>query len=141
MYEDRVMGKPRIHMLARRLLEDIECIGGERYSLRFVDTYTGEPSRIEVDIVIICTGYHEEVFPRSLEPLRPWIELDEKGGPHISYDYRISTTACFGPTIYLNGMCERTHGISDSASFSMMAIKADRILSSLVSNLSTPPQL
>jgi lysine/ornithine N-monooxygenase len=39
----------------------------------------------------------------------------------------VETREGFRPQLYLNGLCERTHGMSDSTSFSMMALKSERI--------------
>jgi L-ornithine N5-oxygenase len=137
-YEDKVRGHERIFIYDRcviRKVEKADCL----YRVTAADKYTDKRFELNADVVILCTGFYEEVFPRVLEPLRPYIRIDEQGGPAVTRDYRVETKGDFEPLIYLNGLCERTHGMSDANSFSMMALKADRILRSWL-DLSNNPK-
>lgn len=127
VYEDRVLGHERVLMLGRREPVAVES-HNDSFHLRLQDVYTGKPTDISADVVILCTGYREEMVPRLLEPLRPWLRLDDEGGPIVTFDYQVETAPEFRPLLFLNGITERTHGCSDSASFSMTALKAGRIL-------------
>lgn len=136
-YEDKVRGHERIFIHDRSVIRQVEKVGG-LYHVTLADKYTDRPFELEADVVILCTGFYEEIFPAVLEPLRPYIRLDEQGGPAVTRDYRVETKHNFEPIIFLNGLCERTHGMSDANSFSMMALKAERILRSWLGSLNSP---
>jgi L-ornithine N5-oxygenase len=129
MYEDKVQNNERIIMLNRRRVIDIEQ-KSKGYLVTLQDVYNGECIKVETDIVILGTGYEEDLFPSLLDKLRSFVQFDEEGGAHVSRDYRILTCDTFRPIIYLNGLSERTHGMSDAQSFSMMALRAEVIFRS-----------
>jgi L-ornithine N5-oxygenase len=126
MYEAQVLGQERVFVLNRRRVADIEQKNG-RYALNLADVYSGDAMRVEADVVILCTGFMEELFPSCLQKLRPYLEVDEMGGLQVDREYQVVSRETFLPRVFLNGLCERTHGMSDSTSFSMMALKAGRI--------------
>src|SRR5690606_39079965 len=95
------------------------------------DVFTGQISEIDVDAIVLGTGYEQPPVPPLLAELLPWLELDEDGGVQIDRDYRIGIKARRGVQIFANGLSERAHGISDAQSFSHVAMRAARILSSL----------
>ena len=130
IYEDTVVGTKRVELLKHSEIIDLEH-DGSVYGLCSRNVYTGELASVQGDCVILCTGYEEATFPRLLEPLREYIKQDSDGAPMVTRDYRVETSEEVKVPIYLSGMSERTHGISDSASFSMMALSAERIFESL----------
>jgi L-ornithine N5-oxygenase len=127
MYEDRVVGQERIFMLNRREPTDI-IYGGGAFKIKLADTYMEAPSEIEVDVIVLATGYREEAFPSILEPLRGHVAVDEDGGLVVNRDHSLSFLSAASAEIYLSGLCERTHGIGEGQTLSSCAIRADRIL-------------
>jgi len=136
IYEDQVVGERRIEILRHSQILDLHSSGGT-HQLELEDVNTGERSNLAADFIVLCTGQTEELFPPMLEPLRRHIETDEEGAPRLTRDYRVVTRPELRAPIYLSGMCERTHGVSDSTSFSMMALRAQRILAALEGNART----
>jgi len=137
LYEDRVQGTDRIRVLKRTVVETVEGRGpGVRLSLR--DRFTGAPQAVEADVVVLATGFVEDHVPEYLGPLRPWLQFEADGTLAVTRDYRVRTTAGFGPALFMNGLSELTHGISDATSFSMMALKAQRIYEQLVGRSPSP---
>jgi L-ornithine N5-monooxygenase len=131
VYEDRLLGQNRIQMIPRsRVLSVVPTNTG--YELRIADVYTDTPATINADVIVLGTGYREDLFPSLLEPLRSVVQIDGDGGPSVSFAYRVATDRGFAPAVYMNGLSERTHGISDATSFSMMALKAERILQDIL---------
>ncbi len=131
MYEDRVVNQPRIVMLNRRRIVDVarhQC--GFRVNVE--DIYTGDKQSLAVDMIVLGIGYLEEPIPDLLRHLTDAIVFDDQGQPAITRDYRVVTTADCDVAIYLNGLCERTHGISDGQSFSMITLRAETIIRSLM---------
>jgi L-ornithine N5-monooxygenase len=131
MYEDRVAGTPRISLLTRRRIVAVgESAGSIRVTL--ADVYTGETETIEVDIVVLGTGYYNPPIPSVLGKIERFITRNELGAPVIGRDYRLSLETPGLGRIYLNGLCERSHGISDGQSFSLVAVRAEAILKSVL---------
>jgi L-ornithine N5-monooxygenase len=131
MYEDRVVGQERIFMLNRREVTYIIDDNGA-FKIRLADIYTGTPSEIEVDVIVLATGYREEAFPSILEPLRGHVAVDEDGGLVVNRDHSLSFLNAASAEIYLSGLCERTHGIGEGQTLSTCAIRADRILRAML---------
>lgn len=131
VYEDSVLGTPRVRMLSRRRPLALRA-DTSRYALDVEDVYTGAIEAVPTDVIILCTGYAETLFPPLLEPLREFVMTDALGGPEVSFDYCVQTVPDFKPRIYISGISERTHGASDSLSLSMSALKAERILTSFL---------
>jgi L-ornithine N5-oxygenase len=126
-YEERLLGRERIHMLRRIQPVEVHELDG-RYRLVLEDVYRGERREVEADAVVLCTGFREQRFPALLEDVRPYLELDEAGDLVISRAYRVATDGHLRAGIYLNGMTEWRHGISNATSFSMTALRAQEIL-------------
>jgi len=130
IYEDTVQGIERVKMATRRSIVAIER-QHSLYSITLADVYTGSEETIVADVVILCTGYSEAPFPALLNDMRDCVRTEVDGRPRIDYDHRVQLIEPADVGIYLNGLSEYSHGISDSASFSMMALKADSILNSI----------
>ncbi|MDR6227353.1 SidA/IucD/PvdA family monooxygenase [Desmospora profundinema] len=130
VYEDRVQGRNRLHITRCTQVVDIKR-EDSRYHLTLEDIYTQQTRTVSADTIILCTGFKEPKMPAILNPLEEYLLKDEAGCLKITRDYRIQTTAAFKSRLFINGLTERTHGISDSTSFSMMALKAQRIYETL----------
>jgi L-ornithine N5-monooxygenase len=129
-YEASVNGRACFHLIKRSEVSGFEQNPGG-HCLVLKDIYRHTTQELQVQVVILCTGYFEERFPSVLEPVRHHLKVDAEGDPIVTRDYQIETTDNFLPGIFLSGLSERSHGISDSTSFSMMAIKAQRIFDRL----------
>ncbi|MEF7638446.1 MULTISPECIES: SidA/IucD/PvdA family monooxygenase [Bacillus cereus group] len=134
IYEEGIQGINRIQVINNSELTTI-AEKDKSFKLNVTDMYTQEKLQLDVDYIILCTGFYEEKFPNGLQPLSNYIELDEDEDLIISQNYEVKTSEKFTPKIYVNGLTERTHGISDAASFSMMAVKAGKIQESIQSQL------
>jgi L-ornithine N5-monooxygenase len=130
VYEESILGKKRIRVAKCTEVVDV-TYNDSKYELFLKDRYSGKSNKIFSDVVILCTGFKEEKIPSLLDPLREYLCVDENGDLIISRDYQLKTDEEFLPNIFVNGLTEKTHGISDAASFSMMALKAQRILDRL----------
>lgn len=130
VYEDGIQGQERIRVLKRREVREVAEEDG-RYRLGLADVYRGTPQRVDADVVILCTGFVEDAVPGLLDAMRPSLAFDGEGELEVDRDYRVRTTEGVRAGIFVNGLTEHTHGISDATSFSMMALKAQRILDRL----------
>jgi len=130
VYEERVQGHNRIQLIKRSAVTTARACG-TGYELQLEDVYCRRTRLVNADMVFVCTGYREERIPALLDDLRPYLRLDSQDDLVVSRDYQVQTTSDFQPGIFLCGLTERTHGISDATSFGMMALKGQRILEAL----------
>lgn len=131
VYEDRFFGTGRLHMRKR---VDVESISpgpdGIRLTLR--EVHLGTTEELDVDMVILCTGYRrEEKLPRALRSFAPFVTFDAAGYPEVSRAFRMATTPDCAVGIYLNGLTEWRHGINTAMAHSIMAERAGSITEDL----------
>ncbi|MGP9019654.1 SidA/IucD/PvdA family monooxygenase [Streptomyces sp. BR1] len=137
VYQDGFTGRQRMHMHKRTEITGLDA-DGERVLLETEEVFTGERGRIEVDAVVVCTGYREAAMPSQLAAFTPYLRLDDHGRPEVTRAYRAETTDDCEVGIYLDGLTEWRHGIGSATSFSQMAAKADTIHRDLRSRLRQP---
>jgi L-ornithine N5-oxygenase len=126
VYEDRLSGRPRFHLWKRVKVTGIAS-RGDAQLLSLQEVHTGERRTLQADAVVVCTGFREPRIPPALEPVRHLLRLDEHGDPEVSRSYRLGVADRVDVGIWLNGLTEWRHGISNATSFSMMALKAGDI--------------
>lgn len=130
IYEDRICGRERL--LIRPYSEVVDVRQSDNgYQITLADIFSGKEEIIEVDVIVLATGYQQARIPALLTQLQPWLEQDQDGGLLIDRNYRVALRETKGVNIYVNGLSERSHGISDSQSFSLMALRAEKIMTSL----------
>ncbi|MBS9427991.1 SidA/IucD/PvdA family monooxygenase [Photorhabdus akhurstii] len=95
------------------------------------------------DLVVLATGFldlgtgeRQELCPKLLLPIKKLL-TNQGDILSIGRDYRVQylTKGDFTP-IYLNGLCESTHGMGDAGSFSLLALRSKTIVDSLNQYLS-----
>jgi L-ornithine N5-monooxygenase len=126
VYEDRFFGRGRLHMRKRTEVTAMN-VRPQGISLRLREVYIGTPDELDVDLVIVCTGYREPRMPAMLAPFEHLVVLDGNGDPEVTRAHRIVTAPRCDVGIYLNGITEWRHGINSATSFSTLALKAERI--------------
>ena len=131
MYEEKVMGRDRIHVMPLLSLVNITD-NGDRVTAHFKHvTYDESLVNLECDAVILATGYSRKTKQKLLQDLAPYLSIQESGEYNIERDYRIITKPNFEPTIYMQGYCENTHGLSDTL-LSILPIRSQEIVNSLI---------
>ncbi len=126
VYEDALLGRERLRMRPYSCVQSVKP-AGDAYLVALQDVFSGAATEFEVDAIVLATGYRQHLVPPLLAGLRPWLQTDADGGVLIDRDYRLAVTPQADVEIYVNGLSERAHGISDSQSFSLMALRAERI--------------
>jgi L-ornithine N5-oxygenase len=96
------------------------------------------------DLVVLATGFknmgiapQDEKVPPLLRDLAPHFEFDEFGVLRVAFDYGVVPTPQGCPPVYLNGLCEGTHGVGDAGSFSLLALRSNKIAQALAKRLSS----
>jgi L-ornithine N5-oxygenase len=142
IYEERLDGVERFHIHnnaridACRLTENgVEMDVSERFLNR--------NTKLKVDAVVLATGFLDlgngeaaEAFPPLLAGVADSLACRADGGLAVARDYRVATS--HGLPLYLNGLCESSHGLGDAGSFSLVAVRALDILTSLEAALARP---
>lgn len=97
-----------------------------------VDTY---------DVVVLATGFLDFGTGGQRRPSHPLLAklerqyaFDARRGFNVARDYALMGDLNM-PGIYLNGLCEHSHGFGDAGSFSLLSLRADEIARSLAERL------
>ncbi|WP_439851197.1 lysine N(6)-hydroxylase/L-ornithine N(5)-oxygenase family protein [Pseudomonas syringae] len=130
IYEDAIAGRKRLQTYAYSVISCIEQTA-HGYRIVLTDTFSQRNQVLEVDALLLGTGYQQHLLPPLLSGLQPWLKTGMDGGLLIDRDYRVATEGECDVNIWVNGLSERSHGISDSQSFSLMALRAERIANAL----------
>jgi L-ornithine N5-oxygenase len=94
-----------------------------------VNIANGESSLQRYDAVVLATGYERQLHRHLLAPLNDYL-----GDFEVARDYRIKTDARCQASVYMQGFCESSHGLSDTL-LSVLPIRADEIAASLYANV------
>jgi L-ornithine N5-oxygenase len=136
IYNERVEGKNRATVLPFLELREIEEREATVWA-RFQNTLEERPYELEVDALILATGYHWPSDHPLLAEVASHLERDPVPVPGGGYeyrirrDYRVESKPDFAPGVYLQGFSERRHGASETV-LSLLPIRAGNILDSLV---------
>lgn len=107
-YEQRVTGNER-HRFLRRHEVQRATAKADGIHLEMLDLNERIHSAARYDVVILATGYERQHHKALLAPIAPYL-----GDLSVDRSYRIETTHGFRPSIFLQGACEATHGLSDT---------------------------
>lgn len=93
------------------------------------------------DAVVLATGFLDFGTGGQRSPSHPLLgrlqrhyAFDVRQGFDVARDYALIGDADM-PGIYLNGLCEHSHGFGDAGSFSLLSLRADEIARSLAKRL------
>ncbi|MFI5801302.1 SidA/IucD/PvdA family monooxygenase [Streptomyces sp. NPDC051561] len=125
-YQDKLTGTHRLSMERRTEVTGVD-VRPEGVVLETAEVFTGERRRLEVDAVVLCTGYTEPHVPEALAPFASLLAREDDGLPAVTRGHRAETVEGCEVGIYLDGLTEWRHGIASAASFSQMAVKADAV--------------
>lgn len=125
LYTQKVTGCSRHHLLTRHETRDVHA-SDEGIQLQLTDLDTGQLCARDYDAVILATGYTRTQHKALLEPLAAYLQDFQ-----VDRHYRLQGTQNFKPTIFIQGACETTHGISDTL-LSVMAVRTREIAEALV---------
>jgi len=101
------------------------CAAGEQVELSVYDHNTAKELRAEYDLVILATGYQRPKMMSMFEPIKQYL-----GDMQIGRNYQLHTDKNFLPPIFVQGLSESTHGLSDTL-LSVLAIRSEEISHSL----------
>jgi L-ornithine N5-oxygenase len=141
MYEQELLGEQRIRVLGHSRIDKVRD-DGRQIELSMSNRVTEAATMIVADAVILATGFRDMGKGENQEPHHPLLtgvaehfQLSPSGYLDVNADYSLRAKSPDTGPIYLNGLCESTHGIGDAGSFSLLSIRARTITNSLIAHL------
>ncbi|MFF0494406.1 SidA/IucD/PvdA family monooxygenase [Nocardia sp. NPDC004068] len=118
---------------------------GRALALTLADVNNGETSSLDVDAVVLATGYRDfgtgaddELSHPLLRSVRNRIACEADGTPVVHRDYSLEfASAGDSLSVYLNGVCEASHGMGDAGALAVLSARAQDIAESLRARLRT----
>ncbi|HCL52870.1 MAG TPA: ornithine monooxygenase, partial [Pseudomonas sp.] len=108
LYRQKVAHQFRHNVLCRRQVEAV--VGtSEGIELTLSDLATGQQQTHRYDAVILATGYERRSHRDLLAPLAGYLE-----DFNVDRNYRVLTSPDLKASVYLQGFCENSHGLSDT---------------------------
>jgi L-ornithine N5-oxygenase len=143
IYEQRLDNEQRVFVRGNRQVHAVTPVDG-RVRLDVTELHTGEQEIDEVDLVVLATGFrdlgpgpHQERYPATISGVAEEFRFDEEGYLVVNPDYSIQPADAGTPSLFLNGLCESSHGIGDAGSFSLLSLRAATIGESLQKRLAS----
>ncbi|MFJ5708428.1 lysine N(6)-hydroxylase/L-ornithine N(5)-oxygenase family protein [Streptomyces sp. NPDC093105] len=137
IYEQRLDGEQRVFVSGSRQVRSLE-VGEDGVRMRVDELNTGESEVHEADFVVLATGFrdlgpaaHQERVPALMRGVAEEFAFDAHGYLAVGPDYEVRPVAPGTPPLFLNGLCESSHGIGDAGSFSLLSLRAKVIAESL----------
>lgn len=139
MYEQRLDGVERIKVVRNTAVT--ACLPrSEDVLLRLREVHLDEPAELPFDAVILATGFQDltpygegQFLPGVLDPLVGDVARTPAGFAMVGRDYRVLPgDGRTLPPVYLNGLCESSHGMGDAGSFSLLSQRSDTIATSVI---------
>ncbi|MFE9749566.1 lysine N(6)-hydroxylase/L-ornithine N(5)-oxygenase family protein [Saccharothrix saharensis] len=125
-YLQRLAGQERSQVLTM-----VDVVGarldGDDIVLDLRDSKTGTVEELRCDIVLLGTGFDPRP-PRLLRALMEPLGITE---PAVDRGYRVDLGAASSAALYLQGVNEETHGISDSL-LSVLAQRSEHIVDDIL---------
>ncbi|RYE54318.1 MAG: ornithine monooxygenase, partial [Sphingobacteriales bacterium] len=78
---------------------------------------------------------NQECYPPIMDHLINSLELDASGCLKTNLNYSITLKDDVPNSCFLNGLCESSHGMGDAGSFSLLALRSEVIVKSLMDTL------
>ncbi|MEU7552884.1 SidA/IucD/PvdA family monooxygenase [Streptomyces sp. NPDC044571] len=142
IYEQELDGEQKVFVRGNHEAVGVAPETGDRIALDFLERTTGERISETVDFAVLATGFrnmgpgpHEELCPPLMAPLAKLFATEPDGRLQVSADYALEPVADGTPPLFLNGLCESSHGIGDAGSFSLLSLRAATLTDALTARL------
>lgn len=131
MYQEKVLGKPRLRMFNVSRPVDVADLG-DRVRVTVESMTSGERTVLDADVVVYATGYRGDDSLALLGDLASECARDDQGRLQVSRDYRVHTSSDIAAGIYVQGgATEHSHGITSSL-LSNNAVRSGEILDAIL---------
>ena len=146
LYDNEVQGNMTLVMHRNTNIVDA-MLQEEGVRLFIKDAHTERMSQFDADAVILATGFRntgnsedQELFHPLLADVVDHYERDADGALLVTRTYQLipREDEADSPPIFLNGLCESSHGLGDAGSFSLLSQRAYEIERALAACVSAP---
>jgi L-ornithine N5-oxygenase len=142
MYEQELDGHRRVFVHGNHTAVSLSE-RDERVAIEFQERHTGERTRDAFDFAVLATGFRnmgpgpdEELYPPLLAGIAHRFAVEPDGRMLVGEDYSLAAReADATPPLFLNGLCESSHGIGDAGSFSLLSLRAATLADALGARL------
>lgn len=155
MYEQKVTGSNRLTLQSNTLIENIARTAEGRLRLTSKDAYSSAQSAQITDAIVVATGFRNfgdgdsrEAYHPLMRDLAPICAFRSDGGVDVARDYSLKfapsdldQSSHAQPKVFLNGLCEATHGFGDAGSFSLLWLRSKVITDALASQVINAPAI
>lgn len=133
-YQHKVRNIKRHNFLPSSEIQEVHT-DDSGVHIKVKDKRTDKDSIQRYDAVILATGYERNMHQKLLSSLTPYLNNFE-----VDRNYCIKSSDNFKPNIFLQGACEKSHGLSDTL-LSVLALRSQEITevlkNSLLNNIET----
>ncbi|MEU3955030.1 SidA/IucD/PvdA family monooxygenase [Streptomyces achromogenes] len=137
IYEQRLDGDQRVFVRGSRQVRALD-VREDGVRLGIEELNTGESEELDADFVVLATGFrdlgpapHQERVPALMAGIADDFAFDDHGYLDVGPEYDLRPTQAGTPALFLNGLCESSHGIGDAGSFSLLSLRAKVIADGL----------
>jgi len=145
MYRNRILRKEGLSVRHLTSVTDVRC-DAQGVHLALTQELNGCSEIVPFDLVVLATGFrdlgdsaNDEPYPELMAGLAEYLDLVD-GALEVDLDYRVRlrrpAQGEHAP-VFLNGLCEATHGMGDAGSFSLLSLRSAAIVDSLAEALGT----
>lgn len=140
LYEQKFNGRERLHVVSNTTIGAANSSADGAITLDLMHRFHSDHWQLTVDGVLLATGFRnlgggerEEKHPPLLDSIADALKRRADGSLYVTRDYRLMPRheGIALPPIYLNGLCESTHGFGDAGSFSLLALRSATIARSI----------
>ncbi|MGW0563260.1 lysine N(6)-hydroxylase/L-ornithine N(5)-oxygenase family protein [Streptomyces sp. NPDC003016] len=137
IYEQRLDGDQKVFVSGSRQVQDLD-VREDGVHLGVEELNTGETEEHQADFVVLATGFrdlgpaaHQDRVPALMRDIADDFVFDSHGYLAVGPDYEVQPLDAGMPALFLNGLCESSHGIGDAGSFSLLSLRANVIAEGL----------
>jgi L-ornithine N5-monooxygenase len=143
-HEYELTGSDRLRIIPFSEVSEVQDVGpranrgGYRMTMR--DVNNKALTIVETDSVVLATGFRDFGTGEGDQPYHPMLEgiadrldLDDDGLPVVARDYSVRVRGKHGALrLYLNGLCEPSHGLGDAGALAVLPARAADIAQSIM---------
>jgi L-ornithine N5-oxygenase len=147
MYRNRILHKAGLSVQHLTSVVNVRC-DAQAVHLALTHGLNGGSETVPFDLVVLATGFKDlgnaaddEPYPALMAGLAGHLDLVD-GALNIDIDYSVRLRAPVQgghAPVFLNGLCEATHGMGDAGSFSLLSLRSATIVDSLAEALGSSP--
>jgi len=139
-YEQLVLGRQRLQIQSNKQIHSVNREESGGYVVAATDIHSQQKEIFRTDAILLATGFlnfgegdAREPMLALMKGLQPKCNFRGDGGVEVNQDYslRFTDEGPSTPKVFLNGLCEASHGFGDAGSFSLLWLRSAIIAESI----------